>query len=439
MISIWKKKPAACLTAAIALAGIAMPFIVAWSVFGRVPNVSAPEASRMLQNASTILVTVDPGLSAQLPESMVWPLSSIMQVRDPSQVPDRIRDKTILLICPGGIQSARAAVHLRRIGVDRAFNISGGFQEWITQSSMRAVGQSIRQTSDAGKNIPLFRPAPLYEQLAAVLTFFGIKLLYSILAALLAVLVWREKASDVAALRRSMIAFFIGEGFCFVNVVAFGDHNLLFEHLHSVGMVISLAFFVYALLEGLDSRLIHFSDEGRCAAIGICGACFKHSEVACGLRRMFLISTPLIGLAAALPLFSPFRDTAYNTLIFGTIYGYRHPIVHQIFELRYLPAAAVVLLTFCFFTLLLVERRKVQLSKILFSAAIGAMTFSYFRLLLVAAFVERQVWFAAWEETSELIFILLAGSPLILFPRIYPFASQFLRTRGEGSQTECPK
>jgi rhodanese-related sulfurtransferase len=434
MVSIWKQKPAACLTVAIALVGLGIPLIVAWSIFGPAPTVSAPEAKRLLRDASTILVTVDPGLSARLPEAIVWPLSSIMEMRDVSQVPDRMRGKTILLICPGGIQSARAAMHLRRIGVDRAFSVWGGFQEWITQSSIRGIAGRVSQTSDAAKTIPLFQPSPLHEQFAAVLTFFGIKSIYSILAAVLAIIVWRETASDVAALRRSMVAFFIGEGFCFVNVVVFGDHILLFEHLHSIGMVVSLAFFVHALLEGLDTRLFHFSDESRCAAIGLCGACFKHSEVPCGLRRMFLLSVPLLGLSAALPLFSPLRDTAYSTLIFGTIYGYRHPIIHQLYELRYLPAAAVVLFSICFFTLLLVERRSVKLSKVLFSAATGAMIFSYFRLLLVAAFTERQVWFAAWEETSELIYVLLAGSALFLFPKIYPSVGSILGMRGEGSR-----
>jgi rhodanese-related sulfurtransferase len=434
MAFVWKKKSAAWLAAIIALVGLALPLLIAWLTFGRAPGISAPEAKRMLRDSSTILVTVDPILSARLPESMVWPLSSIMQTRDASQMPDSMRDRTILLLCPGGIQSARAVLHLRRIGIDRVFSIRGGFQEWITQSSMSMVGQYVRRASNVDERIPLFRSSPLHEQFAAVFTFFGIKSIYSILAAILAILIWREKAADLAALRRSMIAFFIGEGFCFVNVTVFGDHNLLFEHLHSVGMVVSLAFFAYALLEGLDSRLIHFSDEGRCVAAGLCVACFKHSAVPCGLRRTFLLSIPLLGLSATLPLFSPLRDMAYNTVIFGTIYGYRHPILHQLYELRYLPVAAVVLFTFCFFALLLVEHRKVQLSKVLFSAAIGAMTFSYFRLFLVATFIDRQVWFASWEETSELVYILFAVSVLFLFPRICPSASQFLQKRGEGSR-----
>jgi rhodanese-related sulfurtransferase len=426
MVSVWKRKPAACLAAAIAMIGLILPLIFAWSVFGRA-DMSAPEAKQILQNSSAVLVTVDPSLAARLPESALWPFKSIMQMHDASQVPADFRDKTILLICPGGIHSSRAALHLRGIGVARAFSIHGGFQEWITQYNMRMRTAAAPPSSNSGNDIPSFRPSPRYEQAAAVLTFFGVKIIYSILAAILALLLWRETAADLAALRRSMLAFFIGEGFCFVNVVALGDHSLLLEHLHSMGMVVSFAFFFYALFEGLDSRLIHFSDESRCAAIGLCGVCFKHKDVPCGLRRMFLMSIPLLALTATLPLFSPFRDTAYNTLIFGFVYGYRHPLVHQTYELRYLPAAAIILLAMGFFVLL-AERRRVQLSKVLVSAALGAMTFSFFRMLLVGVFIERQVWFAAWEETSELIYVLLAGSILIWFPRLLPPS---LRISGE--------
>jgi len=435
MVTVWRKNPVFRLAGAIAVAGLAVPVILAWSMFGRAPTVSASEGKRLLRDGSTLLVTVDASLSARIPESKVWPLESIMQMRNASQMPDNMRNKTLLLICPGGIRSARAALHLRRIGVGRAFSVRGGLQEWITQSSAGLVGSNIRRSPDAAASAPFFQPAPLHEQWAAVLTFFGIKSIYSILAAMLAIIVWRETAADLAALRRSMLAFFIGEGFCFVNVVALGDHSFLFEHLHSAGMVVSVTFFVYGLLEGLDSRLIHFSDEVRCAAIGLCGICFKHSQVPCGLRRTFLFSVPLLGLTAALPLFSPLRDTAYNTLILGTIYGYRHPVIHQIYELRYLPAAAVVLLTFCFLVLLLVENRKVQLSKVLFSAALGAMTFSFFRLLLVATFVEHQVWFAAWEEVSELIYVLLAGSVLFLFPRISPSVGHIIQMSAGRSRS----
>jgi rhodanese-related sulfurtransferase len=424
-----KNKAAVRLTAAIAAIGIGLPLILAWMVLDRSVNVSALEAQRMMQNDSTILVAVDAALAAQLPNAEILPYASIMKMQNPSQLPATLKGKTILLLCPGGIQSARAAGHLRRIGVERTFSIRGGFQEWITLSSVHSIGQSLRLKSRTAESLPHFRPSPFCEQLAAVLTFFGVKFVYSFLAALIVILLWRETTSDLAAMRRSMAAFFIGEGFCFINVVFLGDHNLLLEHLHSIGMVVSLALFFYAMFEFLDSRLIHFSGEGRCILIGLCGACFKHAAVPCGLRRVFLTSAPLLALTSALPIFSSLRDVAYNTIIFGFIYGYRHPIIHQIYELRYLPAAAIILFGFCFFTLLLVERRAVPLSKVLLSAALGAMTFSFFRLLLVAAFVDRQVWFASWEEVTELVYVLLAGCVLVLFPRISVSVSRLLRDR----------
>ena len=65
----------------------------------------------------------------------------------------------------------------------------------------------------------------------------------------------------------------------------------------------------------------------------------------------------------------------------------------------------------------LVERRPVVVSKILFSAAVGAMGFSLLRLMLVAPFSDNQVWFAFWEETTELIYVGLIGAVLALFQR----------------------
>ncbi|MCX6926566.1 MAG: hypothetical protein NT154_25660 [Verrucomicrobia bacterium] len=63
------------------------------------------------------------------------------------------------------------------------------------------------------------------------------------------------------------------------------------------------------------------------------------------------------------------------------------------------------------------ERRLVARSKILYSAALGAMGFSFFRLVLVASFTGSQVWFAVWEETTELLFIGLVGGVLMVFAR----------------------
>jgi rhodanese-related sulfurtransferase len=430
MSGIIKSRTIRIFIKAVALIGMGLPLFGLFFLLGGASNLTVPEAKSFLQNPSNTLIVVDDSLSPRIPEAKDWPFQSIMKTRIPEDMQENLRGKSILLMCPGGIQSALAAKHLRRIGVDNAFSIRGGYQEWITQS-----GEMHKRINPSeAKNIPAFRPSPLFEQFAAVLAFFGVKTIYSMLAAIIIACLWRKTASDLVAMRRSMTAFFIGEGFCFINVLFYGDHNLLFEHLHSVGMAISLAFFFYSLIEFLDSRLIHYSDEKRCIMTGICGTCFKRADAPCGLRRTLLLSSPLLALTAALPLFSPLRDSAYNTLVFGFVYGYRHPIIHQLYELRYLPCAAIALFALSFLALSLYERRPAPLSKALFSAALGATAFSFLRLILTAVFIDRQVWFAAWEEVSELIYVMLAGNALFFFPRIMSAMNPKSHNQEEGAK-----
>jgi hypothetical protein len=42
--------------------------------------------------------------------------------------------------------------------------------------------------------------------------------------------------------------------------------------------------------------------------------------------------------------------------------------------------------------------------KVFFAAGIGAMGFSFFRLILLHCYSDNLVWFAAWEEITELLF-----------------------------------
>jgi hypothetical protein len=65
----------------------------------------------------------------------------------------------------------------------------------------------------------------------------------------------------------------------------------------------------------------------------------------------------------------------------------------------------------------LVERGAMVYSKILFSVALGAMGFSLLRLMLVAPFSDNQVWFAFWEETTEVLYVGVVGAVLVFFRR----------------------
>jgi hypothetical protein len=267
------------------------------------------------------------------------------------------------------------------------------------------------------ETLPAFRESPRLEQWAVVVSFFGIKTSYTVLTAVVILALRRRREADLVALRWTMISFFVGEAFCFVNVMAFHDSSVPMEHLHSVGMVLSFAFGIHALLEGMDGRIIHYSDAGRCALAGMCVGCAKHADVPCGLRRAFMVMLPILAVAAAMPLCSSLRDTAYSTQVLGATHVYRHPLVHQVYELRYLPAAAIALFGACLLTVRFVERRAIPISKLLFAAAGGAMGFSLFRMLLVASYIDNQVWFAVCEEMLEFLSIAAICGMLVLFRR----------------------
>ena len=269
----------------------------------------------------------------------------------------------------------------------------------------------------ASQLVPAFRESPLYEQWAVVVAFFGIKSVYSLMALGIVLRLWRRSELDLSSIRWSMMVFFVGEAFCFVNVMVFGEDSLLLEHLHSVGMVLSLGLAGYGLLEGLDARLIHYSGDSRCALFGLCGGGDQLVPAGCALRRLFLVWIPAMALLAALPCCSSFREAAYQTRVLGVLHSYRHPIPHQWYELRYLPVLAIILFAGCFLVLWRWERRSVCYAKILFSAALGALGFSWLRLILVASFIDNQVWFAVWEETTELLYVGMVGAVLVLFKR----------------------
>ena len=54
-------------------------------------------------------------------------------------------------------------------------------------------------------------------------------------------------------------------------------------------------------------------------------------------------------------------------------------------------------------------------SKVFFAAGMGTMGFSFLRLVLFHAFRDNLVWFGAWEEVTELLFVLGVGATLWIF------------------------
>ena len=144
------------------------------------------------------------------------------------------------------------------------------------------------------------------EQAIITVAAFVLKPLYQVISLLIVILLWKRTDPDLAALRRAMVAFLIGENACALNYLIFHERSLLMEFLHSYGMALCFGLVVYAVLEAFDRRILHYSDlEKKCALLPLCGRCYKYSGAACNLRLLFLLIIPATAVVAAIPLTAP--------------------------------------------------------------------------------------------------------------------------------------
>lgn len=414
--------------ALIILVGL-MPVVFYWSWIGRAPTITPQEARVQLADPRGNAVLVDVRTAAEyaaahLNGAINWPLDSIERLPATTSLPPEMEGHELLLLCASGGRSARAALALQTRSGLHAVSVQGGMQEWTALPGPTCpIGIALETMHDRcapASMSPLpTHTAPAYEQWAAVLTGFGVKPLYMALSLVLILWIRKGTAPDIVALRWAMIMFLAGESFCALNYLLFNERSYLMEHLHSYGMVVSMGFFAWFMMESFDTRIVHFSHpSATCAWVPLCQRCIKHTAVPCGLRRIFLlILVPAVMVVSLLPLGMTLRDNAYSTTILGSSYGYFHPIIHQMFEHRYLPLVALLCGAASWIVLALFERHPLPISKFLFAAALGAIGFSFFRLLLLAPFADNQVWFVFWEEITELLYVLAVGVALILFRR----------------------
>ncbi len=411
----------------LAILGASLPLLGYWLLLGQIPTLTAQNAIKILgqANANAVLVDVRDATSFEdrhLQAAQNWPLEEIAAVSSRNRVPLRFRNKTLLLICDAGFSSADATRRLREIGLDDVYNVRGGVQAWITTletpcASPLCTFETIGEMEDLA-----FRATPNHEQWIGTIAGFVIKPVYMILSIVLAWLLRRQSAPDLVALGWAMLFFFAGEASCAVYTLGYLFFHLesyFFEYLHNYGMVLAFAFTTYAVIEGLDSRGVKLNNPGkRCAALELCGPCIKYEDAPCGARRLFLLLMPLLGILAAMPLVAPFNAVTYNTNVLGTFYTYSHPVIQQVFEIRYCPVLAIILFA-CSFVALLIKKDKPAplIAKILFSAGMGAFGFGIFRLLLGAVYQGNLVWFDFWEEITELVYMVAVGSVLWIFRR----------------------
>jgi rhodanese-related sulfurtransferase len=426
--------------AAVMAIGGFLPLGLYWLAFGRAPSITADKAKELLDSGATAAL-VDVRSAEDFARNHVeaaqnWPFKQISALGSSDNIPERFQGRRLLLICDSGLLSGMAAGKLRQLGRRDVLNVDGGMQAWVA-SGDKPCGLALcrlKSASGDARSLP-FRESTLLEQLAVVWTGFFVKPLYTLLSFAWMIVLWKSRAADLIAFRWAMLCFFVGENFCAANYLAYSDTSQLFEYLHSYGMVLCFGMTTFAVLEGIDLRLAKLSDpKAHCAALSLCHRCIKYADVPCGLRRVFLFLIPATAVLCLLPLCAEPLPVSYNTKIFGTFYNWSHPAICQIYEIRFLPAAAVLLFTVSWVVLQLRIDEPILWSKIFFSAAFGALGFSLFRLVLLQVYRDNLTWFAAWEELTELLFILAAGLVLWTFRRgLFPTLESQHRTPSGAS------
>lgn len=262
------------------------------------------------------------------------------------------------------------------------------------------------------------RTTDVFEQWLVVVTAFGIKPAYMLLSLVAIIWLWRQHSADLAALRWGLIAFWLGESACSVNYMLLSGNSDFWEYMHNFGMAVCFSFVTYAILEAMDLRLIRLSaPKDRCAALSLCRTCIKYTDVPCGLVRVFKMLIPATLVAAIVLPCASLKTAAYDTNILGTTVHYSEAMADQLFEIRYCPALAILLLIASWLVLLLKRSEPVFFSKVLFAAAIGPLGFGFLRLFLFAVFRDDLIQFVVWEEITELVFAFAVLFVLLVFRR----------------------
>jgi hypothetical protein len=271
-----------------------------------------------------------------------------------------------------------------------------------------------------------------HEQAAQALAGLAVKPAYMMLSLAVILALLGQKRADIAALQWGQIAFLAGEIFCAVNFYIYKHESILSEYLHSYGMALAFGFTSFALLEGLDTRLMRLSSSrSACEALTVCGRCTRHETEGCKARAVAQFVIPVIALLSFIPLLSPLQTDAYAVSVFGFPYSYTRFDVYEIYERRVLPALAFI--SFAAAWLPLLRRGEPPIpfaTKVFACAGLGALGFSFFRVTLNAVFVDNLVWFEFWEEATELMFVGAAAFVLWKFKATLLEKTPILETLG---------
>lgn len=253
-------------------------------------------------------------------------------------------------------------------------------------------------------------------QWMVAITAFGVKPVYLLISLVSIFWLWKEQSPDLVALRWGLIVFWLGENACSTNYLFYGGQSELWEFLHNYGMAVAFSFVTFAAMEAIDLRMIRYSaPKERCAMLNLCHTCIKYSPVRCKLRQLFTVMMPVALIVAAIPLCAKLRIVAYNVNLLGSIQTYSQPLSCQLFEIRYCPILAMILLGGSWLVLMFKRNEPVVYAKLLTAAAMGPLGFGFMRLFLFSAFSDNLLWFDEWEEITELFFTMAVAYVLWTF------------------------
>ncbi len=421
------------------IAGFILPPLLYWFSFLRVPLVSLAEAQEILEQnePGTVLVDVRPARAyraAHIDSAVNIPLEHIKK-QPPQAWQSPLENKArILVYCNMGISSSMAVKRLRKLGFTNARSIDGGLEAWQTRGKRGDNRGSCLLKTPGGDKDPLPRHTfTLTEQLVISVSAFGVKPLYEILALLIVILLWRYKDPDLAAVRRAMIAFLIGENGCAVNFVFFNDQSHFLEFVHSYGMLVAFGLFFHALMKALDIRVLKFTAaEDTCTLLPLCKECYKYRPTACKLRLLFLYVIPASAVVALMPLTAPLGSHFIKGEVFGGDVLFGHPMVRQIFEIRLCPILALVCFAIAFTILLLKKEKGFEASKIFYAMGLGPLAFGVMRFLIFWGYYRTPLWADVWEELTELLFIVMLLWVVLQIRDVRESIATFFRSKKTG-------
>ncbi len=396
------------------LIGMTAPPLVFWVLFMRTPSVTPENVRQIIATSKEDAVLIDVRPKSEfgktsLKHAVNIPWNTISSESQESWGEMLRNKKHVFIICRSGVLSALATKKMHRIGYTQALNVQGGIDAWLARGKRTRNIETIRVKTPHGETdaVP-FIHSTIFEQAVICVAAFGLKPIYEIISLVLAILLWKKREPDFAALRRSMIAFFIGENACALNFIFFNEQSNLMEFLHTYGMLVCFGFAGYALLKAVDIRIIKFSGrEDKCAILPLCKKCYKYQDVSCNLRILSLFAIPAMAIVACMPLTAELGSYFYVTKVFGDDVIFGHSMIQEIFEVRLYPLVTLFFFVLSFLILYFRKEKGIETSKKLFAIGLGPLGFSLMRFLCFWGYSGNPLWAEAWEEISEFLFIAL--------------------------------